>query len=319
MPFQSSINATLALGVPGELRDDGPVRAKVYELYSAGVPNIVGQTVFTLTTAQSEVAAGIAQAGGTGPIAGLLVNPKAYASYGTTSGGPLAATMTLPDYSLAELATTGAYFAALPATAKIGDQVIYDTSTGKIGTMPATTKFTASIAAGGSATADVLTVTAVAEGTLAVGQIISGVGVPQNTYIASLGTGLGNTGSYNLSTINTLTVGSEAMTTPNVLPGAAAFTATVTTNAGVDTLVVSAVGSGVLRLGQVISGVGIPDNTTIKAFGTGVGGTGNYTLSTSGLAIGTGTAMTADAFAVLPGATVYEYAPNAAGVGVIKL
>ena len=136
--FQSAINATLALGVPGEMRDDGPARSKIWELYSNGTPNIVGATAFTLysTTSEAELAAGIAQAGGTGTFVGLLVNPKAYATSGGGTG-TLSPTLTLPDYSLGELATVGAFYATLPAACNIGDMVIYNTTTGALATSPA--------------------------------------------------------------------------------------------------------------------------------------------------------------------------------------
>jgi len=52
-----------------------------------------------------------------------------------------------------------------------------------------------------------MTVTAVSSGTLAVGQIITGLGVSSYTVIDSLGTGTGGTGTYNVS--NTQTVGSS--------------------------------------------------------------------------------------------------------------
>lgn len=46
--------------------------------------------------------------------------------------------------------------------------------------------------------ASVLTVSAVTSGTLRVGQILSGTGVAAGTYISSLGTGTGGTGTYNV-------------------------------------------------------------------------------------------------------------------------
>jgi HK97 family phage major capsid protein len=49
-----------------------------------------------------------------------------------------------------------------------------------------------------SITASVMTVTAVASGVLRVGQILSGTGVTAGTYISSLGTGTGATGTYNV-------------------------------------------------------------------------------------------------------------------------
>ena len=40
--FQSTVNIWSAGGVVGELAFDGPMRAAPYNLYSAGVPNLVG-------------------------------------------------------------------------------------------------------------------------------------------------------------------------------------------------------------------------------------------------------------------------------------
>lgn len=59
------------------------------------------------------------------------------------------------------------------------------------------------------------------------------------------------------------------------------------------TLTVSAVTSGVLYIGQVLSGSGVTSGTTITAFGTGSGGTGTYTVSTSQTASSTTITATA--------------------------
>jgi hypothetical protein len=64
-------------------------------------------------------------------------------------------------------------------------------------------KFTASVAT------TVMTVSAVASGTLAVGQTVVAAGMPDGVTIASLGTGTGGTGTYNLSLPQTIS--SEAM------------------------------------------------------------------------------------------------------------
>jgi type IV pilus assembly protein PilY1 len=62
-----------------------------------------------------------------------------------------------------------------------------------------------------------------------------------------------------------------------VLPYAT-FTGSIATN----TLTVSSFGSGTpLAIGQMISGTGVPANTSITALGTGTGGTGTYTLNNS--------------------------------------
>ena len=60
-----------------------------------------------------------------------------------------------------------------------------------------------------------------------------------------------------------------------VQSASASFTASTAT----DQLTVSAVTYGTISIGQTITGAGIPANTTVTAAGTGVGGTGTYTLS----------------------------------------
>lgn len=53
------------------------------------------------------------------------------------------------------------------------------------------------------------------------------------------------------------------------------------------TLTVTAVTSGALRVGMVISGTGVTAGTYIEALGTGTGGVGTYTVSTSQLVAST--------------------------------
>lgn len=62
----------------------------------------------------------------------------------------------------------------------------------------AAAQFTATISG------SIVTVSAVASGTLAVGQFITGTGVAPGTYIASLGSGTGGTGTYNLNQASTV-------------------------------------------------------------------------------------------------------------------
>lgn len=94
----------------------------------------------------------------------------------------------------------------------ITDAFLYLHGTGNSGQGPLTSTvnaFTASIAVTG-----VMTVSAVATGQLAVGEFILGAGIPSGTYITSLGTGVGNTGTYNTNLLAVVT--SESMTsTPN--------------------------------------------------------------------------------------------------------
>jgi hypothetical protein len=124
----------------------------------------------------------------------------------------------------------------------------------------------------GSISTTTMTVTSVLSGTIAVGQAIFGNGVSQNTVITALGTGTGGTGTYTVSnsqTVASTTINSVA--SPAIVTGAISGT----------TLTVSAVTSGTLRIGQTIEGTGVTDGTIIKAFGTGSGGVGTYTVSAS--------------------------------------
>lgn len=318
MAFQSTVQIQLGFGIAGELFDDGPVRAAPWELNSSSAAyNIVGATAFTAVSPDpgDGSGSGVAQAGGTGAFVGILFNPKVYANFGTT-GNTLGATMQLPNFTMAELCTMGDLFVAIPGPANVGDRVVYDLTSGALSTVPDQAQFTGSIAI----TTGILTVSAIAQGQLAVGSVISGTGVPPLTVIESLGTGKGGSGTYNTNITPAGAIASTAMTAPNVPPSAASFTAQIVAgmSGAPDTLTVSAVASGELSVGQVISGTGVAANTVITAYGTGVGGTGNYSLSTSGQTVAS-ESMSTDATAFVPNARVIRYAPPGATVGVIAL
>jgi len=124
----------------------------------------------------------------------------------------------------------------------------------------------------GSISSTTLTVTSVLSGTIAVGHAIFGQGIAQNTVITALGTGSGGVGTYTVSDSQTVTSTTiNSVSAPAIVTGAISGT----------TLTVSAVTSGTLKIGQTIEGTGVTDGTIIKAFGTGSGGAGTYTVSAS--------------------------------------
>lgn len=136
MAFQSTIGFNLGTGVPGDKWGNQPSAGESYILNSASAANnIIGSTIFTKGYAGNANKQGFAAAGGTNAFAGLLVNSKAYASYGTSAGGPLAPTLTLANNVQAEISNQGSWVVTLPAAAAIGDVVIYDTTTGQISTI----------------------------------------------------------------------------------------------------------------------------------------------------------------------------------------
>lgn len=322
--FQSAVNIFTALGIPGELAFDGPIRSKSYILNSSGTPNLVGN-YFTVSAQGNVDPSGnsayspTAQAGGTGVMGGILWNPKQYVSFGTTANGPLGPTLQLADNTQGELLSMGEVFVYLPGPANIGDLVVYDPLTGNLSSITPVVNFTAAIAA--TAGGDVMTVSAMAtpDGNLGVGQLITGAGVSGATYIAALGTGKGTIGTYILNTVNLQTVSSEAMVaSPNLPP--VAFTGNGYISG--TTLTVSTASTGDLQVGSVITGPGVAANTTVTAFGTGHGGTGNYTVSQSQTVGSSGTpiAISTPAYLPVPNAVVGYYSAETAGaVSVIKM
>lgn len=130
--FQSTVASDIGFGVVGELAFDGPLNAQPGILNSADAANNVIGRAFTHLAAEGQMTAG-----GVGVFAGILANPKAYASRGTTVGGTLAPTLTLANGEEGEFVqeTPGIIVTFGATAANIGDHVIYDTTTGVLATL----------------------------------------------------------------------------------------------------------------------------------------------------------------------------------------
>jgi len=130
MTLQSSVAFSQAGGVVGEVVLDGPVRARSVILNSSDAAlNVIGRAVTSTASNDNEVAIG-----GTQPFAGILGFPKEYATSGTTAGGTLAPTMTLPNnaqVAVIELAT-GVLVSLTNSTVNIGDDVCFVQATGAL-------------------------------------------------------------------------------------------------------------------------------------------------------------------------------------------
>ena len=132
--MQTTVSFAQALGIPGEFVIDGPVISRPFTIVSTDASNNVFGRAFTVA------AEGQAQAGGVGVFAGILTSPKEHISYGTAAGGPLAATLALPNNVRAEMTTfTAGVVIQVPAAANIGDLVVFDQTTGALSTVPAGT------------------------------------------------------------------------------------------------------------------------------------------------------------------------------------
>ncbi len=104
-----------------------------------------------------------------------------------------------------------------------------------------------------------MTVSAVAEGVVRVGDTVSGTGVAAGTSVTALGSGTGGTGTYTVSISQT--VGSTTITTQGTVMN------------------VTAVASGTLEVDMPLYGNDVAVQTTLVSFGTGTGGTGTYNVS----------------------------------------
>jgi hypothetical protein len=99
-----------------------------------------------------------------------------------------------------------------------------------------------------------MTVTEVASGAISVGDVVTGTGISAGTTVVSFGTGTGGVGTYTLS-------------------------AGATTEAAEVVSVFSP--TGVLGVGDFVTGTGLTAGTYIASLGTGTGGVGTYNLSAS--------------------------------------
>lgn len=109
-----------------------------------------------------------------------------------------------------------------------------------------------------SVSASVLTVTAAPIANLAAGDRIFGTGVTAGTTIASLGTGTGGIGTYNLSVSQAFA--STTITSDNPMVTSASGTAVPTA----DTMIVSVKSGGVVPAGTTIASIPAPTATTFK-------------------------------------------------------
>lgn len=187
MTLQATVAAGQGFGVVGELIFEGPLRATPGVIKHGTAADIVVGRAFTIDTSDNTY-----RPGGTGPFGGILSNPKAMASIGTSAGGPLAPTLTVPTGTVGEFATMAILVAALDNAATVEDGVVFDNTTGALSGLAKST-FTGVIAV----TTGVLTVSgANAAASIGVGSVVTGTGVPAGTYVTARLTGTGGNGTY---------------------------------------------------------------------------------------------------------------------------
>lgn len=126
MGFQSAIALNQGFGVAGEIVFEGPTRAKPGVVKGTAANIVVGRA-FTIDAADGQYSPG-----GTGTFGGILANPKALQSVGTTAGGPLAPTLTVPAGTVCEFVMMGEILVSLSNAAAIGDAVKFVNADGTL-------------------------------------------------------------------------------------------------------------------------------------------------------------------------------------------
>ena len=134
MGFQSTVSRQIGFGVIGERLFDGPHSALALQINSPGTtnPNRVGRAFTRVAGSDTQVVVGGTPGPGTA-LAGILVDPKMFASYGV-SGNTLGATLDLA------MGSWGAFlnFCSVPfniyfsGPGNIGDLVDMDVVTGEL-------------------------------------------------------------------------------------------------------------------------------------------------------------------------------------------
>lgn len=125
MGFQSTVRQFQAAGLPGEIAEDGPTRARTWILDSDGTAQTVGYAF----TWRSD---GVARVGTAAQaFAGILARPKGQALLGDGSSalGPF---YNVPDNQNGELITMGFVFVMLANAGVYDDGVFYTDATGAL-------------------------------------------------------------------------------------------------------------------------------------------------------------------------------------------
>lgn len=129
MPFQSTVNVLLNLGVPGDIILDEPHRIQVVTLGSTG--GALGQ-FFTQANATGIASPGGTLAAGSVVFGGIAVLSKIEPLYGSSATDPLNPSENLSPNAQVALLTFGSCVVSIPNSWNIGDYLQYNTTTGVI-------------------------------------------------------------------------------------------------------------------------------------------------------------------------------------------
>ena len=208
MPFQTSVNYQPSPGVAGAFCSANP-RASVVAGAGAFVAGANGANVglFAWTDAATNT---IVSNSGQGLPRGFIAN-ELQAMITNWMGE---SSMNIPAGRPVTLFNEGDFWMSTSTAASIGQKIFASFIDGSIRTGAPGSVFTDS-AFTATTSGTTLTVSAMTSGTIVVGQLISGAGVPANTYVTGMASGTtGGVGTYTVSQPSTISTG-EAMTGTN--------------------------------------------------------------------------------------------------------
>lgn len=291
MPFQQFVNTVLPLAVPGDFASANP-RAVALAGDGALIAGSGGVTVgqFAWVAADGKTVNSFGE-GDVAPTGFVHRDQQALITQFLAE-----ASNVIPEGFPVTLFVAGDFWDELQAgTALLPNSVTYArfSDGALVGSLPTGASVTASSGATytGVLADGVLTASAVT-GLISIGDTIAGAGVTAGQTILSQTSGTaGGAGVYQTSGVQT--VASETMTCFG------------------DVLDVTAIGSGVLTVGDAISGTGIPTGATIQSQVSGAtGGVGVYTMDIPATAYAASTTVT-----VVAGILTNWVAKTAAAIG----
>lgn len=136
MPFpQTTIRSDIGHGIPGEIAFDSPSRVTPYNLNSASAANNIFGRYFTRVAGSENLTtdvAGDVQAGGTGTVGGILINPRNHVGLGDGTWA-LGSDSNVGNGTAVELLSMGIVFVMLATGGgRVGNRVQYNTTTGEL-------------------------------------------------------------------------------------------------------------------------------------------------------------------------------------------
>lgn len=276
--FQTQVGAAMAPAVEGDFADTNP-RTSVLAGPGGLVSGANGVTIgrfawWDFTFLDPNGTPLRVNNNGAGPVTGFVHrHGQAFITQFLAD-----ASMLIPSGQQMALMSSGSYWVRNAGTteAQIGQKAYASFKDGTV-TFAATASpaqgasVTGSVAAStasvtGSIAGDLLTVTAVGSGVLVNGGTLSGTNVATGTQVVSqitpllAGETVGGIGRYSVN-----------------IPEQTVASTTISETYG--TLTVTAVGSGALVVGDVLTGTGVTAGTQVTAFLTGTGGVGTYVVS----------------------------------------